>query len=86
MKHHNLIADDLCPTTGSSYHPIIGNCTKYYLCNDGKYSEKECTNGLHFNFETVSCDTPKYAKCLPEEHIPEGAIDKLIIIVTLVIL
>ena len=84
MKFYNLISEDLCPTTGSSYHPDSDSCTKYYLCNDGKYSKFECTNGLYFNFATASCDIPKYVKCLPEEEIPEGSNDKLNVMVTFI--
>ena len=36
--------------------PFEWNCDKYYQCENGKLYLKECSDGFHFNPETLICE------------------------------
>ncbi|XP_043285620.1 uncharacterized protein [Venturia canescens] len=39
------------------------SCDKYYQCSDGDLIRRQCSQGLHFNPKTYSCDYPSSAGC-----------------------
>lgn len=42
-------------------HPT--NCSKFFACGNGEWSEMECPARLHFNQEKKICDWPSIAQC-----------------------
>jgi len=54
--------DPRCPVN-CEYQPVECECSIFYHCDDGEYSEYECPEGLHFNQVTKQCDIPAEAGC-----------------------
>lgn len=42
-------------------HP--GDCGKYLQCLHGRFGERPCPDGLHWNNEATACDWPQKANC-----------------------
>ena len=49
---------------GKHFTSHESDCNKYYQCNShGKYEERACANGLHWNQEKSVCDWPEAGGC-----------------------
>lgn len=44
------------------------NCSKYCLCNWGRYHEMDCPPTLYFNSKISNCDLPQNSDCTPLEY------------------
>lgn len=47
-----------------SYKPHPDDCSKYLQCLHGKYGERSCSPGTHWNAAEVACDWPQKAACV----------------------
>ena len=56
---------DRC-TSSSGLLPVSDDCTKYLQCQWGRFIERPCGPGTHFNARLKICDWPKNAKCKPK--------------------
>jgi hypothetical protein len=55
---------EYCPE--DSFSPVLvagSDCSSYYICSNFNAHLTYCAEGLHFNIETSSCDTPANANC-----------------------
>lgn len=53
----------LCNETGITFFEKYDSCTKYYMCFAGHRLIRNCSDGLHFDTNTNSCNFPHLAKC-----------------------
>ena len=47
----------------STLHPSTNGCDKFVSCHNGKATEFECPEGLHFDIAISNCNWPQLAKC-----------------------
>jgi len=60
-----------CPETGNGFVPHRDNCNAYYACTAGAPPTLlNCAPGLHFDFERLTCDRPRNARCWSHENPP----------------
>jgi hypothetical protein len=50
------------------YYPDRKDCNGYYVCSKGKFHEKKCCKGLHWNEKKQKCQKPKDANCQYEGY------------------
>ncbi|EFA00422.1 peritrophic matrix protein 5-A precursor [Tribolium castaneum] len=63
-----LESDPLCAGVppGSTYlFPYPGDCTKFYVCENGTKRVEDCPSGLWFNEALQACDHPDNSGCHP---------------------
>jgi len=59
-----------CPETGNGFVPHRDNCNAYFACTDTQPTLLHCAPGLHFDFERLTCDRPRNARCWSHENPP----------------
>lgn len=60
-KQTYTIAD--CPLTGAAKLPHNEDCSKFYVCVNGRSSEYNCAAGSLYNPKNKRCDRPEKTKC-----------------------
>ncbi|GIY90136.1 hypothetical protein CDAR_581411 [Caerostris darwini] len=73
-KIPKIVVDGQCPKENSDTTVLLPHkdCTKFYICNDGKPLVKSCLSGLHFNAKLNVCDYPDKAGCDSGAIKPKG--------------
>ncbi|KAJ6639636.1 putative chitinase 10 [Pseudolycoriella hygida] len=61
VKHSYTIID--CPLTGVTKVPHNDDCSKFYVCINGRSSEYTCAGGSLYNPKNQRCDRPEKTKC-----------------------
>lgn len=63
---YNIYFIAWCPPRDGRYAlllPDITNCSRFYICSNGRAIRMDCPAGLHFNRFKKVCDYPYRAFC-----------------------
>jgi hypothetical protein len=66
-----LVVGQNCPYPDPLDHSVLfpdkTDCSRFFICSNGKPVSQNCPSGLHFNDDLKTCDYPINAKCVARE-------------------